>query len=114
MVEVGVIHIINEMEELHYSALGINGQMNLSFYHYFNMIAALIYSIMIVPTVGGNVSLTLRPMSEHPLHAAWLWCSLLSVFGVILNSLELFIFITERSSLVSSVNMMIMSVWNGN
>ena len=87
---------------------------SLSFCHYFNMIVFLIYSLIIAPTIGGNVSLTLRPLSEHPLHGAWLWCCLLSVVGVILNGLALFIFIKERSSLVSSVNMMIMSVQNEN
>ena len=77
-----------------------------------NMIAFLYFTILILPTLAGNVSvsLNLRPMSEHPLHKGWLCCTPIGVVGVILNSLVLFIFIKERSSLVTSVNTMIMSV----
>ena len=77
-----------------------------------NMIAFLYFTILIVPTLAGNVSVSLTPraMSEHPLHKGWLCCIPLGVVGVVLNSLVLFIFIKERSSLVTSVNTMIMSV----
>ena len=77
-----------------------------------NMIACLYFTILIVPTLAGNVSVSLtpRPMSEHPLHKGWLCCTPLGVVGFVLNSLVLFIFIKERSSLVTSVNTMIMSV----
>ena len=77
-----------------------------------NMIAFLYFTILIVPTLAGNVSVSLTPraMSEHPLHKAWLCCTPIGVIGFVLNSLVLFIFIKERSSLVTSVNTMIMSV----
>ena len=74
------------------------------------MIAILYFTILIVPTLAGNVSLTPRPLSEHPLHKGWLCCTPIGFVGFILNSLVLFIFIKERSSLVTSVNTMIMSV----
>ena len=77
-----------------------------------NIISFLYYAVLIVPTIAGNVSvsLTTRPLSEHPLHKGWLCGTLFGVVGVVLNSLALFIFIKERSSIVTSVNTMIMSV----
>ena len=72
------------------------------------MIAFLYYAVLIVPTIAENVSvsLTTRPLSEHPLHKGWLCGTLFGVVGVVLNSLALFIFIKERSSIVTSVNTM--------
>ena len=44
------------------------------------------------------------------MHKGWLCGTLFGVVGVVLNSLALFIFIKERSSIITSVNTMIMSV----
>ena len=76
------------------------------------MIVFLCYTLLIVPSLAENVSVSLAPraMSEHPLHKGWLCCCLFGAVGFVLNSLVLFIFIKERSSLVTSVNTMIMSV----
>ena len=75
------------------------------------MKALLILTMMISPIIAINISEDItRPLTEHPLHLGWLCHSAIGVTGVILNSLVILILYLERSSLISSINVMIMSV----
>ena len=77
------------------------------------MKAILILTMMISPIIAINISEDItRPLTEHPLHLGWLCHSVIGVAGVILNSLVILILYLERSSLVSSINVMIMSVYS--
>ena len=58
---------------------------------------------------ASNISVDItKPLIEHPLHLGWLCHSVIVISGVILNSLVIVILYLERSSLVSSINVMIM------
>ena len=46
--------------------------------------------------------------SEHSLAVLWRFCSLGGVIGTILNGYVLYLFISERKSLLTSVNAMIL------
>ena len=70
----------------------------------------IIFSVMILQVVATNISAEIdKPLSQHPLHKGWLCHSLIGILRIILNSLVIIILYLERGSLVSSVNVMIMS-----
>ena len=70
----------------------------------------IIFSVMILHVVANNTSAEIdKPLSQHPLHKGWLCHSLIGILGIILNSLVIVVLYLERCSLVSSVNVMIMS-----
>ena len=70
----------------------------------------IIFSIMVLYVVAKNTSTDIdKPLTQHPLHKGWLFHSLIGILGIILNSLVIVILYLERGSLVSSVNVMIMS-----
>ena len=70
----------------------------------------IIFSVMILHVVATNSSAEIdKPLSQHPLHKGWLCHSLIGILGIILNSLVIVVLYLERCSLVSSVNVMIMS-----
>ena len=70
----------------------------------------IIFSVMILHVVATNISAEIdKPLSQHPLHKGWLCHSLIGIIGIILNSLVIVVLYLERCSLVSSVNVMIMS-----
>ena len=52
-----------------------------------------------------------NPNDVKSLQSIWITNSIISVFGIILNSLVLLIFFKERNQLVTSVNAMIMYVF---
>ena len=70
----------------------------------------IIFSIMVLHVVAKNASADIdKPLTQHPLHKGWLCHSLIGILGIMLNSLVIVILYLERGSLVSSVNVMIMS-----
>ena len=70
----------------------------------------LVFTFLISPTIGDNITHDDRHISDHPLHKGWIVSSVFSIIGVLLNSLVLFIFFQERNSLITAVNVMIMFV----
>ena len=70
----------------------------------------IMFSIIILHVAAKNNSSDIdKPLTQHPLHKGWLCHSLIGILGIILNSLVIVILYLERGSLVSSVNVMIMS-----
>ena len=72
----------------------------------------VIFTILIFDVLANNTSVGVnKPVTQHPLHKGWLFHSVIGIFGFILNSLVLLILYLERGSLISSVNVMIMSAF---
>ena len=77
-----------------------------------NMInTILIFTILICPSLGENISNPTGQISDHPLHKGWICSSVISAIGLTLNSFVFFIFFQERNSFITSVNAMIMFVF---
>ena len=56
---------------------------------------------------GENGTVTVQTKSNHPLRKAWILNNVVGATGLCLNSAVLYLLITERNHLVSTVNVMI-------
>ena len=68
----------------------------------------LIFKLISISDTSAQNVTDRKPKSEHSLAVFWRFCSIGGIIGTILNGYVLYLFISERKTLLTSVNAMIL------